>query len=56
MGRTERVKVGGELFDEVRVKSRVLQESVLGPILFLAHVNDVCENTESTSRFSPTTV
>ena len=34
-GHTQTVKVGGQLSEEVRVTSVVLQESVLVPLLFL---------------------
>ena len=50
LGRTQRVKVEGQLSMEVRVKSRVPQGSVLGHLLFLAYVNDIWRNTESTVR------
>jgi hypothetical protein len=50
IGRTQRVRVGGKLSDEVRVTSGVPQGSVLCPLLFLAYVNDIGKNIESNIR------
>ena len=48
--RSQRFRVGRHYSEEVRVISGILQGSVLGPLLFLAYVNDIWRDIESKIR------
>jgi hypothetical protein len=50
LGRTKRVRVGRQLSEEVRIMSCVPQGNILGPLPFLAYVNYIWRNIESTIR------
>ena len=50
VGRTERVRVEGQLYKVVKVTSGVPQWSVLGPLLCLVYVNEVWRNIDSSIR------
>jgi len=45
LGRTQTVKLIGQLSEDVRVTSGVRQGGVFGPLLFLAYVNNIWTNT-----------
>ena len=48
--RSQRFRVGRHYSEKVRVISGILQGSFLGPLLFLAYVNDIWRDIESKIR------
>jgi len=50
VGRTEMVRVGKQLSEEVEINSLVPHRNVLGTLEFIVYVNDIWRNIESSIR------
>jgi hypothetical protein len=50
VGRTQRIRAGGQLSNQVKVTSGMAQGSVLGLLLFLVYVNGIWRNIDSSIR------
>jgi len=50
VGRTERVRVGGQQSKEVKVNSSVPQGNVLCTLLFIVYLSDIWKNIDSSNR------
>jgi hypothetical protein len=48
LGRTQTIKLRGQISEDVRVTYCIRQGSIFGLLLFLAYVNDIWRNNEST--------
>ena len=51
LGRSQRVRLDGQIADESRINAYVPQGNVLIPVFFLASVNNIWRNIESNIRF-----
>ena len=56
VGRTHRVRVGGQLSKEVKITSVMPQGSLFGPLIFLVYVRDIWRNIDSSIGLFATAV